>query len=116
MAQTLKAVYVQEGDAVDYTPGSDVAAGDVIDLGTFVGIAKEPITANTTGAVAIVGTFSVLKYSGEAISLGDRVYWDAGTSTATKTIGYSEAIMGVCTKAAASGDATVQVYLTPGVS
>jgi predicted RecA/RadA family phage recombinase len=110
----LKAIYVQDGEAIDYTPVADLAAGDVVDLGTFVGITKEPILANKPGALSIVGTFDVLKFTGEAIALGATVYWDVGTGTATGTIGYSEATMGKCIKAAAAGDATVRVFLTPG--
>lgn len=111
-----EATFVREGDSIPYTPGGDVAAGQVVDLGTFVGVAREPITANQLGSLAIRGTFDFLKFSGEAISLGDRVYWDEGTNTASKTVGYSEAIIGVCVAAAAAEDSTVRVSLTPGVS
>lgn len=106
--------FVQEGDRIDYTPVGALAAGDVVDLGTFVGIALQPIAAGVQGVLAIRGTFDVNKYTGEAISLGATVYWDVGTTTATGTSGYSEATMGKCVKAAAAGDATVRVTLTPG--
>lgn len=107
--------YVQEGDAIDYTPGADVAAGDVIDLGTFVGIAKAAIASGTLGALSLEGVFDVNKYSGESHAIGDTIYWDAGTSTATKTSAYSEATMGKCVKAAASGDSTTRVKLLPAL-
>ena len=48
------AVYVHEGDAVDYTPGSDVAAGDVVVQGELVGVARTPIAANTAGSTLAI--------------------------------------------------------------
>lgn len=109
------AVYRAYGNTVDYTPVADVAAGDVIDLGTFVGIAQRAIAANTLGALAIEGVFEVNKFTGEAVIQGAPVYWDVGTTTATGTVGYSEGTMGVAVKAALAGDATIWVKLTPGV-
>ncbi len=111
---TPVAVYLAEGERIDYTPSGDVAAGDVIDLGTFVGIATEPITANTLGSLVVYGLIEGTKFTGEVIALGATVYWDAGTSTFTGTSGYSEATAGKCARAAASGDATVRFFLTPG--
>jgi len=107
------AIYRAEGDRVDYTPVADVAAGDIIDLGTFVGIATSPILANQLGSLAIEGIFEVNKFTGEAIIQGAPVYYDAGTTTATGTIGYSEAVMGKAARAALAGDATVWVKLSP---
>jgi predicted RecA/RadA family phage recombinase len=107
------AIYRQYGNQIAYTPVADVAAGDVVDLGTFVGIAQRAIPADELGALAIEGVFEVNKFTDEAIDLGAPVYWDVGTTTATGTIGYSEAVMGLCVKAALAGDSTVLVKLTP---
>ena len=116
MAQTAKAVYVQEGDeGLDYTPVGALAAGDVVDLGTCVGVTTHPIDAGALGAIWLDGVFDFLKYADEAIDLWAPVYWDAGTSTATGTVGYSEAVIGICVKAALAGDATVRVKLIPSV-
>lgn len=109
----LKAVYVSDDCAIDYTPGSDVAAGDVIDLGNMVGVAKHPIKSGALGALATEGVFDFVKYTGEEIALFAKVYWDAGTESATATSAYSEADIGLCIKAAAAGDATVRCLLVP---
>jgi predicted RecA/RadA family phage recombinase len=105
------------GDRIDYTPsGADVEPGQVVDLGTFVGVATEKILDGEPGSLQVEGVGDFLKYTGEAINLGDVVYWDEGTNTATKTSGYSEAPIGKCFKAALAGDATVRVKLMPGLS
>lgn len=108
---TPVAIYRHEGDQIDYTPVADTPAGTIVDLGTWVGIALRDIPANTLGALAVEGVFEVNKYTGEAIAYGAPVYYDAGTTTATGTIGYSEAVMGNCVLDALAGDATVWVKL-----
>ncbi len=112
---TPVAIYRQEGESIDYTPVADVAAGDVIDLGNFVGIATHPIAANIMGALAIEGVFDINKFTAEVWAVGDIIYWDQGTLTATKTVGYSEAKIGFAVRVALTGDATGRVKLWPGI-
>ena len=111
------AVFVQEGFTIDYTPVADVAAGAVIDLGAFVGMALRDIPANTLGALVTYQgpVFDFLKYANEVIAFGDSVYWDAGTGTVSKTIAYSEARIGHCILDAAAGDARVRVKVAPPI-
>ena len=109
------AVYVHEGDAIDYTPGADVAAGDVIVQGELVGVAKQPITANALGALAVKGVFDFPKTTGggTAISAGAKVYWDeANTVATTDDGGGANKLIGKVAKAAADEDATVRVRLS----
>ncbi|MFQ3588264.1 MAG: capsid cement protein, partial [Fimbriimonadaceae bacterium] len=42
-----QAVFVHDGECIDYTPGAAVAAGDVVVQGDLIGVAKQPIAANT---------------------------------------------------------------------
>ncbi len=107
------AVLLKEGTTIPYTPVGAVSAGDVIDLGTFAAIAIRDIAAGALGELDSweSPTYRINKFTGEAIILGAPVYWDAGTSTATGTIGYSEAFLGYCATAALAGDATVDVKL-----
>ncbi len=76
------AVYRHEGKTIDYTPGSAVVAGQVIDLGDgMVGIALQPIAANTMGALAIEGVFEMTKATASnAATLGDMVTISAGAT------------------------------------
>jgi len=71
-----QARFIHTGNAIDYTPGSAVTAGDVIVLGNTIAIAKLDIVANVLGALATRGVFGGVKATG-AINLGDAVYWDA---------------------------------------
>ena len=74
----MDARYVQRGDAIDYTPMADVAAGDVVVLANkLVGVAKLDIKVAELGALALTGVYEVAKASGAAFAVGMEVAWDA---------------------------------------
>ena len=108
------ATFVHDGNAIDYTPGSDVAAGDVVVQGDLIGVAKQLIAANVLGALAVTGVFDLPKTAGvgEAIAVGSKVYWDVADQVA-KTDDESGAnkLLGKTIKAAGDDDATVRVRL-----
>jgi predicted RecA/RadA family phage recombinase len=61
---------------VDHTPGSAVAAGDVIVTGVTPRVAHQAIAANELGALAAGG--GVYEMTGDdAIGADEAVYWDA---------------------------------------
>ena len=106
------ATYVQDGEAIDYTPGAAVAAGDVIVQGDLVGVARTPIAANSLGSLAIEGVFDfpTSTAGGSALAAGATVYWDAANKVATATsVGNKQ--LGKVIRASADADATVRVKL-----
>lgn len=73
----MKAVFRHDGNALDHTPGSAVAAGDVVLIGSnLVTIARLDIAANRMGAVHKNGVYNVVKDNSD-ITAGDPAYWDA---------------------------------------
>ena len=101
----------------DHTPDADMAAGDVHDFGNVVGIAEVPIESGVLGALAMDGSFTVPKKTGEEWSAGDEISWDADSATFSLTSnGYGEAVAGLARADAATGDATGIVELTLGVA
>jgi len=107
-----QAIFRHDGGSIDYTPGADVAAGDVIVQGELVGVAKLDIKANTLGALAVAGVFDFAKATGggTAITAGASVYWDDTNNVATTTATGNK-LIGKCVKAAADADATVRVRM-----
>jgi predicted RecA/RadA family phage recombinase len=109
------ATYIQEGDAIDYTPTADLKAGGVIVQNELIGVAKRALPANRLGSLSVAGVFDFPKATGTdtAIDAGLDVFWDEaqrlGTtdsgSGANKKIGRSVA-------AAGDNDATVRVRLS----
>jgi predicted RecA/RadA family phage recombinase len=118
MSQDFQARFIQEGEAIDYTPASAVAAGAVVVVGAHVGITKNPILANALGAIAIEGLFDVVKVTG-VINDGAAIYWDAdgnplngtpGTGAATITSA-GNTFMGFAVGAALETDEIVRLDL-----
>lgn len=106
-----QASFSHAGDRVDYTPGSAVTAGDVVVVGDFIGVAADNIAANTLGSLLISGVFNFAKAAG-AIAIGTILYWDATNDVVSANPGVGLRI-GPCTKAALSGDTTVEAKLGP---
>ena len=81
-----QAQYIQEGREIDYTPGADVDAGDVIVQVNLVGIAKAAIDSGDLGALSVSGIFDV-QQNAEIIPAGTAVYWDADGDSVSGTAG-----------------------------
>jgi predicted RecA/RadA family phage recombinase len=83
------AQFIQQGISIDYTPGADVSAGDIVVQGDLLGVAQIDIAANQLGAVAVAGVFDIDKATGAGtgIAVGTKVYWDAANKQATASDG-----------------------------
>ncbi len=109
-----QASFVHDGHAIDYTPGADVAAGQVVVQGDMVGVAKTPIAANTLGSLAVAGVFDFAKEAGGGVTfaVGALAYWDDANNVAVTTDGAgANKLIGKCVAAAADGDASVHVRM-----
>lgn len=105
-----EATFVQSGASIDYTPSSAVAAGDVEVQVNLVGVATQPIAANTPGTLQVEGVFDFIKTASLVVNVGDLVYWDTSPPEANKTSA-SNFLIGKCVKASAAADTTVRVKL-----
>mgnify|MGYP001357099142 CR=1 FL=1 len=111
------AQFIQDGRSIDYTPGSAVAAGDVVVQGELVGVAKLDIAAGQKGALAVDGVFEVPKEAAEAdkaIAAGVKVYWNptnARVETGSGDPAGTYKYMGKTIKAALTTDTVTRVRL-----
>jgi predicted RecA/RadA family phage recombinase len=106
--------FIQDGASIDYTPGSDVAAGEVIVQGDLVGVAKMTIPTGHAGALAVEGIFDFAKEAegGVTFAVGALAYWDAANKFAVPTDGAgANKRLGKVVVAAADADTTVRVRL-----
>lgn len=99
----MKAIYVQQGAALDYTAAEDVRNGAAVLLGARIGIATGDIPAGCTGTVHVEGVFSMPKAAGEALAMGAAVYYDAA----------GDVITGKSSSESGEGDAKTTVSLIP---
>lgn len=72
-----KALFIHDGDAIDYRPTTNVAAGDVVVINDLVGVAKRDIPANTLGALAVTGVFEFGLEEPDGVAMGETVYWNS---------------------------------------
>jgi predicted RecA/RadA family phage recombinase len=105
-----EAIYVQEGDMVDFTPTVDVPAGQVVVQGDLIGVAVVEIKANRLGSLATEGIFDVAKLTTVAFTVGTSLYWD-DTANVVTTTATGNKLLGKATRAAALTDPTVRVRL-----
>jgi len=102
------ASYVQKGDVLDYTPAAAVAAGDVVVIGSLVGVAPVAIAASARGSLAIDGVWSMPCASGATGAQGSAINWYATSGVAHETTGTAA---GKLAKARLAADTTVHVVL-----
>jgi predicted RecA/RadA family phage recombinase len=103
--------FVKPGASIDnYLAGSNLASGAVVVLGAQIGVVAEDIASGDTGVVNLEGVFNLLKKSGVAFAIGDKLYWHA-TDGLTKT--QTDVPAGICFKTAESADVLAHVKLVP---
>ena len=105
-----QAVYVADGDTLDYTPVAAVSAGDVVQVAGKAGIVVCDAEAGETVAVQIRGIVAVTKPSATVFAAGADVEWDNETDVAVAdTLG--DFSIGKCVYAAGSGESVAYVLL-----
>lgn len=110
-----QAEFVQDGDAIDFIPSADAAAGEVVVQGDLAGVAKRDIKAGELGALAVVGVFDVAKEAGGGVtfSAGDKAYWDDTNNVAVATDGGgANKLLGKVVADAADNNETVRIRLS----
>ena len=113
----MDARYVQRGDAIDYTPMADVAAGDVVVLANkLVGVAKLDIKVAELGALALTGVYEVAKASGAAFAVGMEVAWDAANRKAVAAGTSGSVKIGHAVALTSAVETTVFVRLCQGLA
>ena len=101
-----------EGDSLPYTPGSDVAGGEVIVLGNIVGIAASAILSGVKGSLQITGRAEFIAKSADDLTLGLKVYWDASANNVTLTAS-GNTNLGLVTIVSGGGSTEVEVLMLP---
>lgn len=107
--------YVQEGDTLDLDPGATVAAGTGKLFGAALfGVALVDGASGVVSAFQVRGVVTIAKTSALAISVGDRLFWDAGNSVVNKTTTAQQQV-GIAVEAAANPSPTVKMLLMPAL-
>ena len=103
----MTAKYWQKGEVLDYKASAAVKNGEVVSLGTRIGVAGEDIAAGETGHLHVVGVFEMEKATGD---VGAALYYSATDKKITTTAS-GNVPAGYAAAPAASADETVLVKL-----
>lgn len=106
--------YVQPGETLSLAPSADVASGVGHLFGTLFGVATADVLSGVAGPFITEGVVTIAKTSALAISVGDRLFWDATNKVVNKTTTAQQCV-GVAVEAAANPSATVKMKLGGGV-
>ena len=114
----MTAKYWQKGEVLDYKASAAVKNGEVVSLGTRIGVAGEDIAAGETGHLHVVGVFEMPKAASTAITMGAAVYYDETAKKITTVASTGESSgkvnnipAGYAAAPAASADETALVKL-----
>lgn len=102
--------FIQPGEVIDYTAGSDLTAGTVVVIGNRVGVLLTDLANGETGAAQVTGVFEIAKLTTDDIAQGNLLYWDATNKRLTKTA-TDNTLAGYAWKAAGTSATTVQIKL-----
>lgn len=102
----------EEAQVIEWTndTGSDVAAGDVVDLTNLVGVAQDDIANGESGILHVKGVFTLPKDDNLVVSQGDRVYYDTSNAEVDKTA-EDQTYAGIAWSAATQTATTVPVAI-----
>lgn len=110
--------YVQDGKVISFIASAEIESGQVVVIGSLVGVSLTDVANGATGQMAVEGVFDIPAATA-AINVGAAVYWDAdgnpvggtagtGAATATDT---GNTLMGHALAAEGAGVGTVRVKL-----
>lgn len=101
--------FIQKGEVITIQATADTISGEVVLVGTIIGIAVKSVLTGGELPLAIEGVVELPKATG-AITLGAKLYWDDTAKDVTTTVA-ANALAGYAISAQATGDPTVLVKL-----
>ncbi len=106
--------FVQEGDILQLTPAAEVLSGKGYLFGAMFAVALADVVINTPGSFATEGVWDLPKTSGQAWTVGQKVYWD-DTNKRCDTDGTVGILIGAAVEIAANPSASGIVKLNESV-
>ena len=100
--------FIQSGNVIPFTAGSAITSGDVVEVGTVIGIATGDVANGAQGELALTGVFEVAKATADTPAAGDKAYWDGTEAT---TVVSTNTLMGVFVHAYGAGALLAHVRL-----
>lgn len=108
--------FLNQGDTIDIVAAANLTSGTPIAVGALAGVPLSTVLSGQPCAVRVEGVFQVPKVAGTAFTVGQRVNFRPSAGAFTVATAAAGDLLGaaVAVAAAASGDTTCQVRLSPG--
>ena len=104
--------FIQPGETLTLTAPSTVTSGQLVVVGSIVGVANFDAASGDDVEVDIEGVFELPKVSGDSIVVGDKLYWNGTALTKTAGTG-SKPLVGYAVAAAGIGSLLIRCNLRP---
>ncbi|MCX6626018.1 MAG: DUF2190 family protein [Candidatus Solibacter sp.] len=104
--------FVQQGHTLTVAAPANVSSGDLVVVGSLIGVAAFDALSGADVEVDTVGVFTLPKTTTDVVTQGAKLYWDSGTSKLTVTAGTtSRHLVGLATAGAGNGATVVNCRL-----
>lgn len=109
----MTTTFVHDGEALDHTPAVKVTAGDVLELGGMLTVAKKTTPADTLGAFHVSGVFDFPKTAaaGTGGVAGVAMFWDTVAKAATAIASATTKLLGYAVRLTGDADTTARIKL-----
>lgn len=101
--------FVYNGKTVKYKATKDLAYGEVVELGTRIGVTAAVIKKDEVGTLNITGVYELTAISSEEYKIGDIVYFKE--EGVTKTKASNEPVAGIVVAEKKNGATTALVKI-----
>lgn len=101
---------ILSGETITITAGGTITSGQAVLVGSVLGVAVESAVSGESVAVQLEGVFTLPILGTDTPAVGAKLYWDAGNSRLTTTVG-SNTEAGIAFAAKATGITTVRIKL-----
>ena len=105
--------FVKEADVIDFVAAADQDSGDVVAVGSIIGVCVTDVLTGETGPLRIAGEFLLPTEAGQTIAQGDTLNLVAASGTMTKVTADLDGCA-TATVAAAAGEPVRCVINVPG--
>jgi len=102
--------YKQKGETVTLVAPAALSSGDIVKVGSFLGVASGDALISADVEVALKGVFTLTKKTADDVSAGDKLYWDSGNEYLTLTA-IGNTFMGLAMADAGTSATTLDVNI-----
>ena len=104
--------FTQHGNTLTVSAPAAVTSGQLVVVGSIVGVASTTQAIGEQVEVDTMGVFTLPKVTTDVIATGDKLYWDSVAAKLTRTAGTgSKPFVGVAIKDASNGVTAVECRL-----